>query len=371
MALEITGVAYPVRFANYQRNSLVSVEVKPKWQPVWSRAFHKIDEELMLSPYSVLVGGGYVGVVSEEELLFFTGDGDFSRMVARGTQTPVVFGRRALAYLDPSLIVNYEGYDGNVIRDNGTVPELVQWAYALLFKPSLEEMLGVVQFTGGPQRKPMKYYAWRFNLEDEGFAWSQEYDGVASQALLSADNKRVVLLAGSVVEVMSAESGETIGTFELEGAQTVTASLDNSGNLAVLCEGVGEGNEGYRLRSYALSGEMRWEVMLGDPQDIQPPACGSDGRVYVIDSLQVVCVQDGAKSWSTPLKSNELTWLTVTKDNHVIAVNGQLLCFFSPTGEKLFERLITDGAETFEAPAAVSPSGRIYVASNESLYCFE
>jgi outer membrane protein assembly factor BamB len=371
MALEITGVAYPVRFADFQRNSFVPIELKPKWQPVWSRAYEKIDEELILAPYAVLIGGGYIGVVSESELLLFTSDGDFVKLISRGLQTPVVFGRRAMAYIDPSLIINYEGYDGSVIRDDGTVPELGEWAQSILFKPGLGEMLGVIQFTGGPRRKPVKFFAWRFNLEDEGFAWDHEYDGTVRQAVLSADNKKLVLISGALVDVLSAESGETISQFELDSANVVTASLSGSDNLVMLCEGAGENAQGYMLRSYSLSGEKQWEAMLAAPQDIQPPACGSDGRVYIVDSMQLVCVQNGERSWSAPLKSAEPTWLTVTKDNSVIAVNGALLCYFSPTGEKKFERLITDRAETFEAPAAVDGAGRIYVASNENLYCFE
>jgi hypothetical protein len=293
MALEITGVSYPVRFANFQRNSYVPVQVKPKWHPLWSKAYASIDEELILTPYSVLAGSGYIGVVSESELLFFTGDGDYTRLVSRGPLTPVVFGRRAIAFIDPSLIVNYQGYEGNVIRDHGTVPELGQWAHALLFKPSLAEMLGVVQFTGGPRRKPMKYYAWRFNLEEEGFAWDHEYDGAARQALLTADNKRLALLSGTQVEILSAESGDIITQFDLNSDNAITASIDGANNLIVLCAGTGEDSPGYRLRSYSLSGEKQWEAVLAAPQDTQPPACGSDGRVYVVDSMQLVCVQNG------------------------------------------------------------------------------
>ena len=43
MAFETKDVAYPVRFANFQRNSNVPVMMKSRWNPVWFKKYSDIN----------------------------------------------------------------------------------------------------------------------------------------------------------------------------------------------------------------------------------------------------------------------------------------------------------------------------------------
>jgi outer membrane protein assembly factor BamB len=371
MAFELKGVAYPVRFANFQRNSRVLAKVKPEWNLSWKKEYAAIDEEFLLIPHSVLIRDNRVGVISTSEILIFDEKGEFKHFEGIGENTPVVFGRKAVAFIGPSYILNYFDYDWHAVRDEGIVPNVEEWGVSLLFKPSLEEILGVAQFTGGPQREPEHYYAYRYSLVDEDFPWDIDEEGSLAQAFLSNDGKKLILIQEENILIIDADNGKTLKKSEMEPGIILTASLDPADNLIVLFEGE-EDEGGIELRAYSLSGEKLWSLPTLEPQEEQPPACGGDGRIYVVDARHLKCIINGEVAWARLLKSDDQTWVTITEDNHALALNGPFLCLYDPAGEKIFERLVTkDEEESFDAPVSIDDEGRIFVAGNNCLYCFQ
>ncbi|RKX21470.1 MAG: hypothetical protein DRP51_04210, partial [Candidatus Zixiibacteriota bacterium] len=76
MAFETKDVAYPVRYANFQRNSQVPVEMKSKWNPVWFKKYSDINIEYSFIPFNVLVKDNLIGVRYDAEMLLFDTGGN-------------------------------------------------------------------------------------------------------------------------------------------------------------------------------------------------------------------------------------------------------------------------------------------------------
>ena len=371
MPLEIKDIAYPVVYANFQRNSLVPVEMKSTWNPLWSRRYIEINEELIVTPYAVQIKDNIVGIRSETDMLFYDAGGNFKNQLPVSGAGELIFGRRAFTYLSPSLQFTCQDYEGNVVGSPTVLPRLTDWAGALMIKPTLDDVLAAVRFSGGPMHDPRKYYVYRFLQKDGSLKWFHEFDGDADLALLTNDGGTIVLVRRNEAVLFGADEGDINNTFNLGIETFINASLDTGDNLLVLGEKTEDGQTQKLLKAFSLSGEELWTHPLMNLQLKQPPACGTDGRVYIIDSMQLQCIIDGEIKWAAMLKPAEDNRLTITGDNHAVVINGSLLCLFNPDGEKVYERLITKTDDSFYAPPAIDKEGRIFVAGQDALYCFE
>ncbi len=371
MAFEINNVAYPVSFANFQRNSNVPIEMKSKWKPVWAKEYTEINEEIVVSPYMVYVSNGLIGVRCESEMFVYDTLGNVRYQMPLSGSAGVVFGDTALAYFLPSHQLIFQDYEFNFIGDAAVIPELDEWGYELLMKPTLDNILAVVQFSGGPMREPKKYFVYDFNRKQRVVNWFNEYDEMVNLALLSNNDKTIILIKLNEIILINAEDGQTINSFKLDIDFPLTASLDKNDNLIVLAEKTVDKKTSKSLIAYSLDGKELWSLPLNDPGDLQPPACDNDGRIYIIDGLQLLCLKEGEIDWTAILKPAERNWLTITADNFAVVINGSLLALFDPNGEKIFERLITKTDEKFYAPPALDKEGHIFVAGQKALYCFE
>ena len=372
MAFSLDGGVYPVRLGNFQRNSYIPLNIEPQGRLAWAKAYEDVEEGLTLAPHTVLIREDHIGVVSTEEYLDFRPDGTLRHFEPIGEMTPVVLGRRALAFFDQSRTMIFTDHEYNPLRDEGILPGLDEDGFALLFRPGLDDVLGVVQFTGGPERKPPKWFAYRYFLEDEDYAWEREVDGTIDQALMTADGKSVVLIYEGRVEVLDADTGGSKATFTTGFGEGVLASLTPGSDLVLLGEVEREDEVGLQLAVWTLDGEQVWSFApLELPDEPQPPACGADGRVYLVDIPHLKCIINGEVAWSHLLVSDMPTWVTVTENNRALVLDGALLSFFAADGEKLWELLLTEEEDEFDAPPAVDHHGRVYVAGNDQLYCVE
>jgi len=381
MMFSIDGVAYPLRFANFQRNSLVTVDIKPRWKFLWAKNYAETDPNIILAPYSIQIRENSIGVSSNAEMLVYDASGAYKYKEGISTAAPVVFGRNAMAFVRESLLLKYQDYNREILRDHGSISHLDEYSYALLFKPSLEQILSVVQFTGGPHRKPMTFRACLSNLEDDSFDWIYEGEGVLDHAALSKDGSRIVIIQGDEVISINAQSGERTEPYKIDLENAIVASLDINDNLIIFGENIeiigdeedenAEEKSHRFLKGFSPTGEELWSVELNNPSINQPPVCGGSGEVYVIDNRMVNCHKDGELLWQYILKSSAETWLTVTKNDYIIVLNGNFLTILNSDGVKQYEDMFCKTDETFETPVAVDKSGRLYVAGNRNLYCFE
>jgi hypothetical protein len=129
MAFETKDVAYPVRFANFQRNSNVPAKTKSKWTAIWSKNYSEINEDLLVIPYSVLVRENLIGVRSNSELFVYDIDGVFKYRIPVSGSAETIFGKSALAYLNPYQQLIYQDYEYNKIGEASVIPDLDELAY--------------------------------------------------------------------------------------------------------------------------------------------------------------------------------------------------------------------------------------------------
>jgi hypothetical protein len=114
-----------------------------------------------------------------------------------------------------------------------------------------------------------------------------------------------------------------------------------------------------------------WSYQLAAPKLNQPPVCGTDGKVYIVDDGWLKCLQTGEPLWMAALELGPLVWLTSTGNDKVVALTGNRLSLISADGGLQFSVEVTDKGDTFNVPVAIDKLGRLIVAGSKSLYCFE
>lgn len=377
-----TTVDYPVRFANYQRNSLCASSPGAKVKPVWERSLSE-DFDDFLDPITILVNGPYIGVQSTQHLLVYQSPGVFLFMLPITETAPVVFGREAFASFKFSHQLQYQDYAGNLLLKDVTVPGYEQWSVLLLFKPDSKDFLSVAQFTGGPMQRegprPKKRFAvYRQPTQDFFPLWSHDDDGEIKHALMPSDQQKLVLLypvqsevKPAQVQVVKTADGTVASRFDLDFSYVDQAAMGTGDELLLVGHGKKDKGMRYFLERVDLTGKAQWSFELRRPLEHQPPACSRDGRVFVLTDGGVVCVKDGKRIWDYSSKLNRNSWMSVAADGRLILIDNGLLVFLDEKGDPVFKTKIGSDKERFGAPASLDRQGRLYVASNLKLYCLE
>ncbi len=371
MTFSLKSAGYPVEYANYQRNSYVPVEAKREWKAAWSKRFAEIDPQMPISPRAVLATDSVVAAKTASELFVFTTSGKFQFFEATNNPSPVVLGAGAMAYFNANAGLVYQDYNRKKLRPEEPVPGFDQWAYALLIRPALDEVLGVVQNAGIRGQSGKKHYIYRFVRGTLAKKWSYQFDGIVNHALLTADEKTLVTVTGEEVTLYDTESGKSDRGFKTGLVNPLAASLDLAGGLVVIGKAGDTPAAKKILKAFSPAGEELWSITLINPTLVQPPVCGEEGTVYIIDNGCLQCIAGGKVKWTTPPILGERACMTVTKGNCPLVLDGALLCLFDSTGGKIFKSMVSMEGEAFGIPPAVDASGRIYVLSEKSLYCLE
>ncbi|MBT8341151.1 MAG: hypothetical protein HKP58_06470 [Desulfatitalea sp.] len=379
---DTAAVDYPTRFANYQRNAHCPASPGSQVKCAWARKLSD-DFDVHLNPTAVLVNGDYIGVQSSQHLLVYQSPGLFLFMAPLSENSAVIFGASAFSCFNTAQLLQYRDYAGNPLLKDVTVPGYEQWAVMLLFKPEEKQYLSVAQFTGGPMHRegprPEKRYAvYRQPTQDFFPVWSHDQAGDITHALLNSDGQKLVLLHAAQnesgtgrVEVIKTNGGEVASTFDIDLAHVDSAALDAVGHLLIVGRGKkGQGDRSF-IRAMDLTGKALWHHELQRPLGHQPPACNTDGRVFVLTENGVVCLKEGRRQWVYPGKTDRYAWVTTLNDNRLLLIHGGHLILIDENGEAAFKTRIGVQDEQFGAPAAVDRNGRIYIASSQKLYCFE
>ncbi|MBU8922345.1 MAG: hypothetical protein KOO63_11065, partial [Bacteroidales bacterium] len=165
MTFSLEKNVYPVEFSSYQCNSFVPVEVKQEWELLWQKRFAETGPESTISPRSVLVGESVIIVKAVSELMIFDLAGNFKFMENTANPTPVVMGADAVAYFDNAEGLVYQDYDQKILMESA-VPGFGARAYALLIRPTIDDVLGVVQDPGVRSHREKSFYIYRFLCRD-------------------------------------------------------------------------------------------------------------------------------------------------------------------------------------------------------------
>lgn len=369
---DLEGIECPIELANYQRNSRLSVTVNCTGKLSWMKEFSEADEDFSLVPRAVLIKGDNIGILSTDNLLVYRTNGSFDYMLPLGSGTPVVFGGKAVAYLEPAYLLNYRDYSRKLILESGEFPTADKWSYILFFTPKNKDFMAVVQFTGGPRpAAPPEFDIFRKQIEKSRVSLRYRENGTIERAMLTTDHQKIVVLQGPKVSLINAADIQVESSFDLGFEEIENASLDPANNLVFV--GWGAPNKGDRpyLTKVDLSGKKLWEYQLHAPQTQQPPVCGGEGQVYVVASDHLNRISAGKLEWKLPLKGSGDVLMTVTKDDSVIILQEGQLTVVDNSGNERFSIRITEEQEYFDAPPSVDSKGRIYISSDQKLYCFE
>jgi outer membrane protein assembly factor BamB len=371
---DFTGVANPMLYNNYQRNSFVPLPMKAAGKLLWTKAYKEVDPDSWLTPKALLLHSTHLGVKSNAELWLFETNGTFKRSYAAYGPAPALFGKGGIAYVRPCRLMDYLDYDGKVLTQDISIDG--EWTVAKLLRPSWDEILGVMQFTGGPQRLPREFSIGRQQIGKSREVWGEDDKGTIDHAFLTKDEKTIVIVMGENVSCLDAATGKKTTAFKTGMAEPRIAAIDCAGNL--ICGGmvVKEKIDRWALLAMALDGSPRWECELAHPLFAvdsflypQPPACGNDGRVYIVDDGFLKCIIGGTEKWRAPVIGALQSLLTVAADNSIILLNGPRIQVLNGNGEERFSTIVPD--ESFEAPAVIDEKGNVYVAGSKALYCFE
>ncbi|MCU0638763.1 MAG: hypothetical protein MUF59_02690 [Candidatus Krumholzibacteria bacterium] len=371
MTFSIKECGYPVEFANYQRNSHVLAAARTQWETAWSKSFSEVDPELLVSPRAVLAGDSIVAAKTASELFVYTASGKFKFMEALRNPTPVVLGAGAMAWFNEAQGLVYEDYNQRKLRPAEPVPGFDEWAYALLIKPAKDDLLAVIQNAGIRGQREKKFYIYDFTRGRLTKKWFHEFPGIVNHALLTADEKTLIVIVGEEATLYDVDSGKGIASFKTGLVKPFTASIDLKGDLVVT--GVAEDAPSAKkfCRAYSPAGEALWSIELVNPLLVQPPVCGEEGYFYYFDNRCLICSVDGIVKWSTPPLFGDSACMTATGGNRLLVLDGALLTLFDPAGEKIFKSVVSKEEETFTVPPAVAADGAIYVMSDKNLYRLE
>jgi hypothetical protein len=204
--------------------------------------------------------------------------------------------------------------------------------------------------------------------------WTLNEKGTIEHALLSPDGETVIVGRGGEIVKLNSNDGSQAGTFMSGLTPLATMSLSPEGNLVMvgtrIIEEADETREQPTLKVLDGEGKTLWSTDLTSPAVNQPPACGGDGRVFVVDSKMLTCFIAGDKQWEYELTYGQAPWITVTSDDQVVCLDINELTLLGSAGEEIFSVIITEEAENFHLPVAVNGAGQLLVAGEKKLYCF-
>ena len=371
--LDIKSVPYATEFANYQKNSRVPVATGAGGSILWARQYTPTDICPVPVPSALYVGGGHIGIRMTGELAFYDLNGEFKRSVTTGLGIPVVFGSSAVAYTRPSFLLEYSNYAGKLELELKSFPGLQDWTELLLFCPTSEEVLAAFQFTGGPGHSPREYTVYRLPMETVLPEWTLNEKGTIEHALLSPDGEVIYVGRGAEILRLRSDDGTQQGNFSSGLTPLAAMSVSPEGNLVMIGTQVIEEDDQTReqpiLQVMDGEGKPLWSADLTSPRVNQPPACGGDGRVFVIDSMMLTCFAAGEKQWEYELTYAQEPWLTVTADDQVICLDNNEVTLLGAGGEEIFSVIITEEPEAFHLPVALNGAGQLLIAGDKKLYC--
>lgn len=368
---------YPKIFADYRRSSYQDYRTQATGSE--SRLFFETDADGEW-PRVVLVVENGIAIVYDTRVRVVAFDGSmlWERRAFPGFD---VFVNEGLVYYRSGInTLATSNMDGAAVledvfiftsNETSTFPLVIPWSpnqfLAQTFVRKLEEF---------PDTGPDRYYLILMGTEDyDDWSYLQEFEGNVLPGVVMSGGKRIVVLeVGGVVRTIDGDTGSILHTWTLEGLEFHAASLTaddelivtylrEDSTLAVAAFGLSTSSESDTLKPL-------WETDFGRgtlSSVVQPPALGNDGRVYVIVSSQVACIEHGRINWRVPAgESQYYQYVTVLNDNSALVAAGGMLTHVSADGERVFLVQFPIG-EMVTTPAVIDASGKIYVGTNRGV----
>jgi hypothetical protein len=365
-------VEYPVKDANYQRNSFIAPVSRAVGKLKWKKAYVEIDKLMRLLVHSLLHYRDVLGIVSNNDLLIFDIDGNFKYKIPIALHTPVILGSNAFASLNPAHLMEYRNYNGKKILEHKDI-HLDDCAILELLLPTDKTITAAIQSNGGPERLPPEFTLFQEPIEKQYPTWDMKRDKRnVGPVVVTKSNSTILVNERTHCSVVDMKSGVT-STFKVSAVQDIISmSLNLDNDLVIFGTVEKDGQLQTMVVVSDLKGLVHWSYPLDSLKIFQPPVCGPNGRVYVVDGSELLCIEKGILMWRHHVATGYKVQMTVTSDNQVICINSLFLTCFDKFGKVVFNEILgLDPSQEFDAPPCIDNRGRIYCSSSEFLFCYE
>ncbi len=371
--IDSRGSAQALMSGNPQANGLIPVSPSARGKLVWTRHYSEIDSLLQRSPRRLLLSGNVVGVVLQEDLLLYDIDGHFLRQELLADGELSAFGVDSYCWITPNRQLSCRRYDGTLIIDGHAVPLLDDRSRLRLLYPLGNEFLAVIQyFSGLPVRNtPTSSSAYRMSFGKSAWNWIDQRVGVVTQALISNNEKRLLLVSPESIQAINIEDGTETSTFPTE-LSVIRAAIISSNDEVVLFGDKLDGDISRPfVKAFSLEGQLVWEIRLLQAVSNHQPACGAKGEIYFLDSGFLFCLVNGTESWRVPHVYSGRSWINTIAGGEIIVTDSTTITVFAPSGKVLRQFKCPQEDDAFATPIAVSGNGRMLISGKHALYCFE
>jgi hypothetical protein len=364
---------YVMQWANSQRDSNVPFELRGSGHLQWKLPYDSFGASDRITPLFVLAADGHIAVQAQDYLMLAGADGKAGARIGINGLFPVVVGNNAFAYEDFSDQLAYQTYDGTYLVEGHQVPLMKERTYLPLLEPFGDGAVCAVQYMGGFEdpADPARFYACRFKLGTAFWEWMVQDIGYLITALLTPDGSQLVIVRNDHVEIYKVDNGAKTASFETGFARTLVGSLDQEGRLVLIGQGEDEAAGYSELKVFDPEGKLLWSMALQEREFKQPPVCGSDGMVYLINMNAVQAIRDSNVVWQNSTVNGAPLWLTAAGNGEVVAVESEGVTVFAADGSRRIDIPAGDVEDQFVTPAAIDSAGRILVAGEKALYCFD
>jgi outer membrane protein assembly factor BamB len=363
---------YYSAFANHQHNSFCPSDHISDGTLIWSKSYTEIMKTKEPLNAHLLLG-------STEHLLI-KGDWFLSICDYNGILlNEIEIGRNSSlysAYLSNSEFQFFYGselfnrikHTGERVVNNEFITGRGDWTKVLLYAIINNDIIIANQFTGGPGRKPPEFFCCRQPFREFNWKWEYAGKGRLRAALLTNNENSLILVFDTKVVVIDCETGEITKDLPTEIKTVFSASIDFHDNILIIGRKSDKGQLHCALYCFNLSGNKMWEILLDNPHTNQPPICGNNGAVFVVDEQRLLRINNGVclAVFNFPSK---YPFVTTSQNNTVIVLDSFQLFAFDFDFNLLYNRVLLSPGESFECAPIISPAGMLFVAGDEKLYC--
>jgi outer membrane protein assembly factor BamB len=373
----IAVMIYTQIFANSCNNSTADKSAKVTGTIKWVKKIIT-DPENSGSVGYLLTAGQKIFVVTQKKILAYDNVGHNLWDREHWPLSPVSlrFNRIYFTSAEGKSQMQAVDFDNKIVVEDFWMPEIVERSFLVLFEPIEKGLMAQVQYQPDPDSGPMGFVIYRIHDGALGTEWEKSFDKQKSKLIPIINIDKNILVTNNasdafVFDIQSkGKNVKPLFEFPLPLADhTMWLSSSKNGDLYWL----GEDNKETILNVTGLNGELLWE-WKSEEVDFSNfaipilPAIVAPDIQFIITPKKLFAFQLGKKIWEIESDNLNFSNATALNDNTILVIKGSVLIHYNSEGKEIFN--LEMGENIITAPV-VDENGRIFIASNENLYCIE
>ncbi len=292
----------PVRFCNLQKNSHSPFSIDFKGELEWSVSWNELLKEPVQGPKELLLNNKTLGLKDQNNLFILNLNSKNVNKQYLGSNAnycPVILGDSSILFFKNGIYATIIDYDGKTVKKPVNIDGREDWTILQLAFPRDDDILTVNQFTGGPRRKPKSYTLGLQGYKLRDRKWAKKNKGEIFTALINNDLTKLIAIYRSRIEILSVDSGSLITSADFQGSEINSACMDTDDNIVL---GINDQSGKYAIKVIDDKLAPVWDFSVSNILNHAPPACGSDGRIYIISKSTLRCLVNGKELWNFAIK---------------------------------------------------------------------